>query len=130
MKLWEAMKLLEEDASRKFEYKNDRKKWVLYADVASYDDLVFYMLDCWDSKGELRTGDGFGNFYGNLSTSDNWQLVRQPVTWQEAIEAWGTGKIVSVEVGGCKFKLTHDDTIFGLSERMINLGIWYVEDVE
>ena len=81
MKLWEAMKLLEEDPSRKFEYQDNRKRWLLYAEEASYDDLVFYRLDCWDSKGELRTGDVFGSLDGNLTTSDNWKLVRQPVTW-------------------------------------------------
>ena len=58
----------------------------------------------------------------------DWELLRQPVTWQEAIEAWAVGRVVSVEVGGCRFILAHDDSIFGLSERMINLGIWYVED--
>jgi hypothetical protein len=81
VKLWEAMKLLEEDPSRKFEYQDNRKKWLLYADEACYDNLVFYMLDCWDSKGELRTGDGFGSLHDNLATSDNWQPVKRPVNW-------------------------------------------------
>ena len=128
MKLWEAMELLDENPSLKFEYQDNRKKWLLYADVGGLTGLVFYQLDCWDNNGELMTGTAFGSLHGNLTTSDNWKLVKQPVTWQEAIQAWGTGKIVSVDVGGCKFKFTHDDTIFGLSERMINLGTWYVED--
>ena len=128
MKLYEAMELLDENPSWKFECQDRGRKWLLYARVGALTGLVFYNLDCWDSDGELMTGTAFGSLHGNLTTSDNWQLVRQPVSWQEAIEAWGAGEIVSVEVGSCKFKLTHDDTIFGLSERMINLGTWYVED--
>ena len=81
-----------------------------------------------DNKPHFGNADAFMRI--DYFLNHDWQLVKQPVTWQEAIQAWGTGKIVSVDVGGCKFKLTHDDTIFGLSERMINLGTWYVEDVE
>ena len=130
MKLWEAMKLLDEDPTKKFEYKNDRKKWVLYADEASYDDIVFYMLDCWDSKGELRTGDGFGSFYGNLTTSDNWQLVQQPVPWQEAIQAWADGKMVSYSYTDSDLRYCFGDSNAMMRPEKIKNAKWYVEDVE
>ena len=127
MKLWEVMRLLEEDPLRKFEYQDDQKKWLLYADAGCYDDRVFYMLDCWDSKGELKTGYRVGNLHGNLSTLDNWQLVRRPVTWQEAIQAWADGKRVTLKLDRCEYAFC------GFSDqantrRAINSGTWYVED--
>ena len=127
MKLWEAMRLLEENPSRKFEYQDVQKKWLLYADAGCYDDRVFYMLDCWDNKGELITGNRGGSLHGNLSTLDNWQLVRQPVTWQEAIQAWSAGKLVRVST------IQWDHTFspierMEVSPMMIQDGKWYVEE--
>ncbi len=133
MKLWEAMRLLEENPSRKFEYQDVQKKWLLYADAGCYDDRVFYMLDCWDNKGELKTGHKVGSLHGNLSTFDNWQPVRQsvwqPVTWQEAIQAWVEGKTVTVStmfgLGSKEVKKSRGSSI---TEYEITAGTWYVED--
>ena len=127
MKLLEAMRLLEEDPSRKFEHQDDQKKWLLYADAGCYDDRVFYMLDCWNNEGELITGNRGGSLHGNLSTLDNWQLVKQPVTWQEAIQAWADGKRVTLKLDRC------EHAFCGFSDqantmRAINSGTWYVED--
>ena len=131
MKLWEAMRLLEEDPSRKFEYQDDQKKWLLYADAGCCDDRVFYMLDCWHDKGELITEYRGGSLHGNLSTLDNWQPARQsvwkPVTWQEAIQAWADGKRVTLKLDRCEYAFC------GFSDqantrRAINSGTWYVED--
>ena len=130
MKLYEAMKLLDEDPSRKFEYQGYQKKWLLYADVC-YDGSVFYMLDCWDKSGELRTGTVFGSLHGNLTTSDNWQLVREPVTWQEAIEAWADGKKISYSYGGYdRWSPFEDSNAMMLTIQKIKEAEWYVEDVE
>ena len=68
-----------------------------------------------------------GGFNGNVALDLDWQLVRQPVTWQEAIQAWAVGRVVRVKVGDCEFKWSHDD-IFGFSKTMVNRGTWYVED--
>ena len=133
MKLWEAMRLLEEDPSRKFEYQDDQKKWLLYADAGCCDDRVFYMLDCWHDKGELITEYRGGSLHGNLSTLDNWQPVRQsvwqPVTWQEAIQAWVEGKTVTVStmfgLGSREVKKSLGSYI---TEYEITKGTWYVED--
>ena len=121
MKLWEVIKALTEDPTKKFEM----------------SDVVYQRMERIGSDGNRlwysRTDNGISSSGAVLEdnvdlNNNNWQLVRKPVTWQEAIQAWVAGRIVSVKVGGCKYKLTHDDDIFGLSERMINLGIWYVED--
>ena len=127
MKLWEAMKLLEEDPSRKFEYQDNRKKWLLYANVGGLTGLVFYQLDCWDNNGELMTGTAFGSLHGNLTTSNNWQLVREPVTWQEAIQAWSVGKRVKVSTIQRDYVFSQIEKM-EVSPMMIQDGIWYVED--
>ena len=128
MKLWEAMKLLEEDPTMKFEYKDDRKKWLLYTDVGELNGLVFYMLDCWDNNGELMTGTVFGSLDGNLTTSDNWQLVREPVTWQEAIQAWVDGKEVSYSYKDGDIWFPFEDPNTMLSVEKIKIAKWYVDD--
>lgn len=119
MKLWEVMRLLEEDPTKRFETKLASKGWTacMRVDTGHFKFEVF--------NGKILVDDAR---MVNVELDLDWQPVRQPVTWQEAIQAWGAGRIVSVEVGGCKYKLTHEDSIFGLSERMINLGTWYMED--
>ena len=129
MKLWEVMRLLEEDPSREFEYQDEQKKWRLYADAGCYDDRVFYMLDCWDNKGELKTGHKFGSLHGNLSTLDNWKPVRKTVTWQEAIEEWADGKTVTVSTPfGFESKEVKKSRGSSITEYEITKGKWYVED--
>ena len=127
MKLWEVIKALTEDPTKKFEAKLASEDWTACMRV---DDVFqrYFMFEVYDGERPVGQSLDGGAFNFNVTLDLDWQLVRQPVTWQEAIQAWGAGRIVSVEVGGCKYKLTHDDSIFGLSERMINLGTWYVED--
>lgn len=127
MKLWEAMKLLEEDPTNKFEYQDNGTKWLLYADVGRLTGLVYYKLDCWDSDGELMTGTAFGSLHGNLTTLDNWQLVQQPVPWQEAIQAWSVGKRVKVSTIQRDYVFSQIEKM-EVSPMMIQDGIWYVED--
>ena len=133
MKLWEAMRLLEEDPSRKFEHQDDQKKWLLYAGSGCCSGRVFYMLDCWNNEGELITEYRSGSLRGNLSTLDNWQPVRQsvwqPITWQEAIQAWVEGKTVTVStmfgLGSREVKKSRGSSI---TEYEITKGTWYVEE--
>ena len=51
----------------------------------------------------------------------------QPVTWQEAIQAWADGKRVTLKLDRCEYAFC------GFSDqantmRAINSGIWYVEE--
>ena len=119
MKLWEVIKALTEDPTKKFELsdKDSRER------IGSDGNYLWY------SKNDNRTSSNGAVLEDNVDlNNNNWQPVRQLVTWQGAIQAWAGGRIISVEIGGFKYKFTHDDNIFGLSERMINLGTWYVED--
>ncbi len=67
-------------------------------------------------------------FIANVRADDlDWQLVPQPVTWQEAIQAWHDGKVVTVIT-------TYQKYVFSPIEKMevwptmIQDGTWYVED--
>ena len=120
MKLWEVMKKLDENPNKRFKH--------ALGSIIGFADNVLQWLE---KDGEIiepflvrdrRSGTGICH-----NTGDDWQEVKQPVTWQEAIQAWGAGKIVSVEVGGCKY-LFSDARNHELTGRMIQFGTWYVED--
>ena len=130
MKLWEVIKELTEDPTKRFERKDQWKHWVMRTDVvggAISGGTYYFMLDC---HGEDIYGDACG-FHGNLTNNeDDWQLVRQPVTWQEAIQAWAEGKkkvLVSTPFGleSQEVKKSRGSII---TEYEITNGTWYVED--
>lgn len=118
MKLWEVIKALTEDPTKKFEISDEGGG----ERIGSDGNRLWYS----------RTDNGISSSGAVLEdnvdlNNNNWQLVRKPVTWQEAIQAWVAGRIVSVKVGGCKH-LFADKELSELTKRMINLGRWYVED--
>ena len=143
MKLWEVIKALTEDPAKRFERKDQCKHWVMRTDVgvggAISGRTYYFMLDC---HGEDIYGDA-GEFHGNLTNNeDDWQLVRQPVTWQEAIQAWADGKKVAWEddadhrvfdrnkswaIPKYQSHLLDQDGD-AVTVRMISGGTWYVED--
>ena len=127
MKLWEVIKALDENTNKRF--KNELGSIIGFADN---------ILQWIDKDGEIiepflvrdrRSGTGICH-----NTGDNWQLVRQPVTWQEAIQAWAEGKTVIVEntcdkrkYDGKKFFLK-DEYGIPLGSWEITNGTWYIED--
>ena len=142
MKLWEVIKELTEDPKKKFERKDRYKHWVIGTDVvggAISGETYYYMLDC---DGEDSYGDA-GNFTGNLANNeDDWQEVKQPVTWQKAIQAWVDGKKVAWEEDTDRRVFDRnkswpiskyqnhllDQEGDAVTVRMISGGKWYVED--
>ena len=127
MKLWEVIKALDENPNKRFKH--------ALGSIIGFDDNVLQWLE---KDGEIiepflvrdrRSGTGICH-----NTGDNWQLVRQPVTWQEAIQAWAEGKTVIVENTCAKRKYDGkkdylkdvDGNLMGPSE--IRHGTWYVED--
>ena len=84
---------------------------------------------------------GGGAFNGNVALDLDWQLVRQPVPWQEAIQAWYEGKKVVWEddtdrrvfrekrwLGAKHQSYLIDEEGEALTIGEIFLGKWYVED--
>ena len=125
MKLWEVIKELTEDPTKKFEREDRYKHWVIGTDVvgcAISGGTYYFMLDCDDIIGDA------GKFNGNLaSNEDDWQLVRQPVTWQEAIQAWADGKTIRLKMPEWEqvWKPTNAITF---DHCQVTRGSWYVED--
>lgn len=76
---------------------------------------------------------GTNNNSGTLNKG-NWQLVRTPVTWQEAIQAWSEDKGIECECkscgGGhadsCKFNSRNDD--YDFCKQGIKSGVWFILD--
>ena len=79
-------------------------------------------------------------FFGNVSINSKWQLVRQPVTWQEAIQAWLDGKTIRCVVPQEYSNGTRDiEFVFQCEDFLINnneeppyksyfkYGTWYIE---
>ena len=67
--------------------------------------------------------------------ADNWQLVREPVPWQEALQAWASGKTIKCVINKCDAH-PHIFDNFHLKSSMpcpctrdmIKDGKWYIED--
>lgn len=138
MKFWEVIKELTEDPTKKFEAKLKAKDWKACMRVDTGFSRYF-KFEVFNGK---RLIDGGGAFNGNGALGLDWQLVRQPVTWQEAIQAWADGKKVVWEEDADrrvfnrnkiwpipKYK-NHflDQDGDAVTVRMISGGKWYVEE--
>ncbi len=68
----------------------------------------------------------------------DWQLVREPVTWQEALQAWIDGKEIEVcECAGCESikehkcymeKQTIDGLVTRLCRQQFKTAKWYINE--
>ena len=74
-----------------------------------------------------------GNCY--IDPSKDWHEVKQPVTWQEAIEAWANGKRIRCVINKAEFifekrhyREFQDQNDYGLAVEQITKGTWYIED--
>jgi hypothetical protein len=82
-----------------------------------------------------------GRFNGNIYIMREWELVEEPVTWQEAIQAWANGSAIRVEWNNgifeekfrqtCYFKLgltgENDMLKNGIPCTAFQQGKWYIE---
>lgn len=131
MKLWEVLKALEENPKKVF----DSTYWVK-RHLLRVDENGFMHLDVYDiSKKLINCELGGGNFNGNIHVNKmDWQEVKQPVTWQEALEAWANGGKVKCILHGKSF--VYDHSKWGnmysgdgyLCDSEITEGIWYIEN--
>ena len=117
MKLWEALKALEENPKKIFKSNEGFGEVTL-----EYREGVKFI-------GIQKTS--YGAFISELR---DWHEVKQPVTWQEAIEAWANGGKVKCILHGKSF--TYDSSKWGnmysgdgyLCGSEILNGTWYIED--
>lgn len=99
-------------------------------------DRYFY-LRVFNKQGELIPPEkGAGGFSGNFLISDEWQLVRKPVPWQEAIEAYAKNhKNLEIILDNMSF-IQHsnfplgvfENTPLGLNPKLFTEGKWYIND--
>ena len=108
MELWEVIKATKEDPTKV--YKNENGYSVKFTDEG--------ILAWFDDSGKTV----------NKNTAYDWQLVRQPVTWQEAIQAWADGKKVSYKYSCDEAMYAFQDSNRMLSIEKIKEAAWYVED--
>ena len=115
MKLWEVIKALTEDSTKEFEITQHGRTETL--------TVGHGYLNYSQHAGHKLVDDVYVN-------DNSWQLVRQPVTWQEAIQAWADGKVVYVEnkAGGRVYRYGGESEKMYLLTSEITEGTWYVED--
>ena len=131
MEYWEVVKELKEDPKKKFEAKLESKDWTVRMSVDTGFSRYF-KFEVFNGARLIDQSCNGGAFNGNVALDLDWQLVRQPVTWQEAIQAWADGKTIKCEHGQITFVYNHDDEFFGnhsgVHKRLFTKGTWYVED--
>ena len=141
MKLWEVIKELTEDPKKKFEAKLESKDWTACMRVDTGFPRYF-KFEVFSGERLIDQSLDGGAFNGNVALNLDWQLVKQPVTWQEAIQAWADGKMAICELDGDTYVYqwngnraiskyqNHllDQEGDAVTVRMISGGTWYVED--
>lgn len=121
MKLWEVIKKLDENPNKRFKH--------ALGSIIGFADNVLQWLE---KDGEIiepflvrdrRSGTGICH-----NTGDDWQEVRQPVTWQEAILKFAEGKKVTAEFNCQEWTLGALIELPDYLNRAITNGTWYIED--
>lgn len=129
MKLSEVIEALERNPKKRFECSLiGGHKGYMY----TKDD--YYRLDIHDDDGFLIYQQrGGGAFNDKIHINIDWQEVKQPVTWQEAIEAWANGKTIKCTKQGSDFvfegyKPNLRDQFDAIGRFQLIDGTWYIED--
>lgn len=137
MKIWESMKELSNNPLKTFEHKDGPRTHILKTDFSpdNPDSVCYIVHYCHDENGNDVTDEPFGDFFGNIELFDNWQEVKQPVTWQEAFKAWAMGgKTICCKKPNSlplvyENKTRLDDQFgSGVCPGEILSGTWYIED--
>ena len=82
MKLWEVIKALTEDPTKRFETKLASKGWTACMRVDTGFSRYF-KFEVFNGKRLVDQSRDGGAFNGNVELDLDWQLVRQPVTWND-----------------------------------------------
>ena len=126
MKLYEAMKLLDENQRDVYEAKMNYGFKVRM--TVKQGSGVYYYFEVFKEERLVDPSLGSGAFNGNAALNLDWQLVRQPVTWQEAIEAWADGKKISYSYMGYDKRFPFEDSNTMMTIEKVKRAEWFVED--
>ena len=133
-KTWEVMKMLEENPKRKFESHYAGEKQTIELNENGY----FY-FKIFKGNGEMQPSNmPAGGFNGNVSIGYEWEEVRQPVHFIEAVKAYADGKTITCEVGKNKYiykdgfngSPMRDQKDYGVCPNEILNGTWFVAETE
>lgn len=122
MKTWEVMRLLEENPNRVYEARLARNPWVVRVRVET---------GCYKFTGhDANDGDQILQplVEERMTLDLDWHEVKQPVTWQEAVEAWADGKKVSYSYVDSDLGYVFEDYNATLTTDNLKNAKWYVED--
>ena len=123
MELWEVFKELEAKPDRTFRTTYDGRTFEI-KNVGGW--FQFNLIDAHGNKRDHLTPSGA--FNNNVKVDMDWQLVHEPVTWQEAIQAWAEGKKISYSYMGYDKRFDFEDSNCTMSIEKIKNAEWYVED--
>lgn len=117
----EMIAMLEKNPNLRFKARN----WA-DASVITFLDKRLSIVDSWNGNRLLDETvlDCFRLHY-------DWQLVRTPVTWQEALQAWVDGKTVKCyypENEKGIISKTFYPSCIGPTREALLTGTWYIED--
>lgn len=116
-----ASELMEKVIKEPEKYEGKRYKGypIKDADGNNYEELIV-------KNGNLCIDDGDDWAYINSHTQ--LEEIPQPVTWQEALEAWAKGKSIKImKPNNCCVRLNNYEG-FVLYTSMIEAGTWYILD--
>ena len=120
MKYWEVVKRLTENPELSGVAVIDSIRYELYVnDSGTLESKTYYL--------ELGTNGTSIGKAGKIDF-DGWEIVRQPVTWQEAIQAWADGKNISYSYMGYDKRFDFEDSNAMMSIEKVKNADWYVED--
>ena len=93
MKTWEMIKLLTENHNLNF-------KNVRCGGIVGYNEKgsLSWNRDIGENEKMFTIHCVKGNAEANGNWNDDWELIAQEVTWQEAIQAWLNNKSIRIEV--------------------------------
>lgn len=129
MKFSEVIKLLEENPTDVYEANlDDVWKYRMTAKPAKTRFSGYYHFEVFKEGTLVDPSLGSGAFNGNAALNLDWQLVRQPVTWHEAIQAWVDGKTISYSYMGYDKRFPFEDSNTMMTIEKVKNAEWYVED--
>ncbi|ASN68328.1 hypothetical protein 10S11_66 [uncultured Caudovirales phage] len=129
-KTWEVIKMITEDKNKKFEATYGTDKLLIYAN----DDGFFKM--------QMNNVACTHQLDGNLQIRGEWTLIKQPVSFMEAIKAFSQGKTIKCRVPftlvddlivykpskGVLFTELFDNGGAAITQTEILEGKWYIEE--
>ena len=120
MKYWEVVKRLTENPALSGMAVIDSIRYELYVnDSGTLESKTYYL--------ELGTNGTSIGKAGKIDF-DGWEIVRQPVPWQEAIQEFAKGKKLIVKLNNQEWTLGALVELPKYLDIAITKGEWYVED--